>query len=454
MKTATRTLLIRSAITLPILISYSLIAMAQDSVNLDTLSENEFKVLLNREFTRVTTGQSTYMAGNYAGIDLGKTEAVINPTFIFKNNTILSATIKAGLKDGISTLRKNTEFNSGVSANIQYHFLFNQKSNYLIYDSDSKMAHDAKQRQIKESYQLDTLNARYRAAELALEVEIKKKQKKLDSLKLRLRSMGQPDSALLYAIKKCEVEIDKIQGDLAAATKSREDGDLKRQARNKSIQAERKNLRENVKVEGSGFGWLSTGYKFAYNDFKLITPGSAFADQVIDSNHADHTFNLQYSYYRMGIGALTSFYVSLRGEYGYTNNLSELDDQQVEELTQLGASGGDRQIKESYTAYLGDYKEGINQADITLDLYYFLLREPLTGVHISPKVRYKDGYRPSYDLLFGVVYEFNKKDKEGSTVNVELFYNTEDLTENEPSELEFYERGQLGLRFNFPIAFN
>ncbi len=88
-----------------------------------------------------------------------------------------------------------------------------------------------------------------------------------------------------------------------------------------------------------------------------------------------------------------------------------------------------QEIKKTINAYQGEYNEGIVEFSLFYDYYRFFGQyNSILGIHLNPIFNYSATIKkPLTNVLFGVIIPFGDKEKQTSKINVELFYNRQDI---------------------------
>lgn len=86
------------------------------------LTEKEFKMLLNNQFTNLITGESQIGFGNYAALDINEGKASLSASFNVGKCQVLSITANGGTSEGLFSIFNNTTFTQTFDLGVKYDF--------------------------------------------------------------------------------------------------------------------------------------------------------------------------------------------------------------------------------------------------------------------------------------------------------------------------------------------
>lgn len=436
-------------------IPYGLIGQSSGSVRIgDTLSKDQYFIILKKQFTDVANNSDKTTIGNFASADIKDGKLAFNATKNFDNGSWLSLNANGSITDGFFSVFTETNINTNAGANLKYSYLFKKPSTLSYYEGNpSKLNGELKEigkvrqyRNMIDSNTVVQIKKEYYLGALEI-IALEKKKTSLDSLN--------PERIKIeLLIAKTALHMDSLQMKLAALP-NRTD---KLEYNSKLEQNERKSAIENFEFEAIGFHWFSVGAGFLNNNFKTFRPGFTSLDsQIVKQNYTTCFFTVDWNiYYYDGTGNKInkSFYLSIGTKVNIDDNFSDLSKVELQDVQQYGDSTIQRSITKKHTAYIGEYKTGLIGGRTTIDFYKFFGKNS-AALHLYPDVNYRQKSIPVYNAGIGLLYSFkDAKDKENkSKLNAELYFRLSDLTNTSNSILSTFERNELGLRLSIPVAF-
>lgn len=496
------------------------------------LKPAEFTALVNRQFSKIITGQTNNTVGTYASFNPGDPTASFALSRFFENGDIFTARITGEVSDGFFEIFNNSELSSNVSISFQYHFIdpkrdatilfsmsdlynrrykqididYNQLKNDFLIEKEQELkeleakhskcikkiegletdikgctAEDIKAgltREIKElekvlaavenmikdlatNTKCETCNSN----KLLIEINKNKKDltKKRDSLKTRLTSIEGDKTGAIIKARMDSLSFEKQLAGFEKDMLNKKIQLLKKkewkqyksiELGNKTIEEEDANSTENMEIAKFKMDWWSVGYKVGRGSFKRFFPLLAPENQIRDTFFVSHEIKVQYSYYNKAQLNASPYFLTAGAVYKFRDNFACLKKNEINESNDYGQTVMNRSTTKKYAAYSGDYKSGYNELELNGELFYFILPDDKTAIHISPKFRVADKQKPVCDLLLGLVFAFPDSSKKGSLVNTELYYKMDDMFRVTEGSFNIFDRNSIGLRFTFPIGFN
>ena len=428
------------------------------------LGVNDFKRIINEQWSTLITGSGSAAPGNYISANIKDADASAAVTNVFKNGTILNLKVSGGTTDGLLSVFSNSTLNSKVSAELKYHVLFYQKQKLAVYNEDL-FEFNNKKAQLEYDYKIKSLailgNKELNGLKKEKE-ELEKKMPKLDSVYKRLEGLLKVEKDTR---KSDSLSVLKELAELELSTASErvkfiDNSILKypsfaiQQFNLDNWRAkEYKKIKTSLPVVGFRFGWFSFAYKVSKNGFKLFDPSASFASQIKDTNNVSHEFTAQYSYYDFSSLPNRSLFMDAGVVLALSDNFTDLKKKEMQETSNYGPAPGDRESTKKYNAYTGAYKKKLSSARLFFDAYKFLFKENAVALHIFPEYLVKEDAKPTANLGIGAVLSLKDGSNGTSIVNTEIYYNFLDLFDTKNSDKGFWERNDIGLRFTFPIKF-
>lgn len=435
-------------------------------------SDETFHFLLNREFSKLVTGQSTIGVGTYASVDVQKTEATFSPSVMFKNGNILNFTFKGGATDGVSAVFNNSKLNTNLSFELQYNTI-GKKYNTIYFDSETLRNYEAASLKADADHTLESSQLECLSELNTFYVEIEKLKKEIKESKSEMETLKSANNETQNSVIKarityleCQIAIlesgiqqnsEKIEAYLKETNHENEETNklYKQMALNNKRAKNLESLRAKLEITGVTLYWFSFSYKLRNDAFKLLNSAESFENQVKEKNYLSHEFKSQFTLYHHNSNQMhETVYLAGALTYQYKSNYQDLSKVKVTDTETVGTTGtSTRETSDSFVAYQGDYKTGVNQLNLDIDFYYLFFEKDRFGIHVFPNSQFIQNLKPNHNLGVGLVMPFKDKTKEASVVNAEVYYNFLNVFNSNDSELNLFERNEIGLRFTFPFNF-
>ncbi len=442
-----------------------------------TSSEEEFQEILNVQFSKIITGNTFSNFGNFASVstDEKTLKAGVN---IFENTgTIVNINVSGGATKGISDLFTDGELNSNISIDGTYHWISPFGKIQIERDTEVRDSFNIEEEKILKEYDIESMGAvRYKDLTFK-ELELKKfddtrtkllgkkntvsndaslaptiKQLRVDSLSAEIEVVEYEMLKLEKKVKKLRKEKNEIEG-MGLGDEEKIDllKEIARQKRDKKLEALRKK-RMASEIEAIKLSWFSFGLNYRNDSFKLFDESMEATKQVIDSSFTSSGFNFAYSHYNWSKSNDFDIFVSFGFSYSNTSNLSSLKSVEVVD-TQFTSDDSQREVLQKQSAFLGEFKENIEQVMPFVDFYMFYGRTRTIALHINPTLLARDFQKPTTSVKLGLLVPFQKVDKQTSVVNLEIFYRLNDIFNTSESQETLLGRNTIGLQATFPINF-
>jgi len=428
-----------------------------------------YRNILNTRFTNIITGQSRSQIGNFAAVDPKAAQVALNGSQVFTHGDILSVNVNAGIDDGFASIFSNSKLNSNVGIDIKYSLLYH-RDGYIPHSrirmtKPTRLRYIADTALVNKSYEV-MKNKLQQDSELAV-LDRKKAQKKMDAIEDAIEAIEkkgtreQRHSGSHEFNKLDSLNYERIQ--LAQKIDELDVKILSNKTRLKSLTTdldkklddslETLQLKLAEKLTNFKINWFNLHYKVLNNSFKTFDASLSYGDQVQKRNYVTHTLGFEFNMYNWNVDPFQSYYLLLGAEGFVTDNKSDLQQVQLNEVTQYGATPGQRSSTKQYNVYTGKYETGIVGAHLYADYYHFLFKNNIAALHVYPEAILKAN--SFCNLGLGFLYAFkDKKDPSGkSIVNAELYVKFNDLFDAGNSSDPFFKRNDIGLRFAFPINF-
>jgi hypothetical protein len=457
----------------------SILGFSQTTNSLKTtnkvLDSASFNRMLNQQFTQVLTGQQLSTVGSFATLDLTDTKVKIALSSTMKNGNVLGFKFSGGVSDGLSSLIKDSEFNTAFTIESQYHFFPKKRKRSIILNDTELREWNMKIKKVKREHKATLARISYTDTLALLEAaklgQIEKK-KNLEVEREKLKSAPASETLTRSLIRVKEMQIERLNGKIEAVQKTI--GEIKSQEPLNWENEQRLRINnvafaaleklENFKsksnkptVHGFDIQWWSLGVKYGFDDFKLLDRSQGVSEQLIDTSGHNLSLSVQYSKYRWHTALDSTFLFTIRGEIGLRNTSSDLDKREIRDRNSIGTSGNlNREIESQYTAYEGDYEIWVPELSLRPDFYWFLpKRDPASNlalaIHSYGDLKFSKVSAPRYKAGGGFLFSFLKREGQKSNVNVEVFYEFSDISNARDLDLSLWESNQFGLNFIVPF---
>ncbi|MBD0724818.1 hypothetical protein B6A10_06465 [Flavobacterium sp. L1I52] len=416
-----------------------------------------YKRLLDREFTKILTGQNTNF-GSYATFSTKDEIASLAGNIKIKDESSLNINLKGGVTEGLVPLVNGEDVNSNITLNLQFNLgLYKNLEKGIQSDATKRMNYE---------YSIDSLKIVIRKAkeELALAkkktgLEIKQKQEKLGRLaKIDLNLIDDPKRR---DIKKDSIEIQTkiLTNDIAILedkSKSLNQAEIDRQSKNLDDQLVKFNTArlEKLGLHSYNINWLSFYGRLNNKAFNLFNQTAAYEDQIKKINFNQLEFGLSYNIYNLKDNSRGTCYFAVGASYLLNDNFDDLTKKTLNDKQDISASPNSRSLIETKTVYLGEYKRNLSLLKANANLYWFPTLNQGVAFHIEPSLNTNFEEKIKFDNIVGVLVGFKNIEKDQNVINIELYYNMKDIfkkTKNEDDQ--FRDRSSIGLKLNFPITF-
>jgi len=227
-----------------------------------------------------------------------------------------------------------------------------------------------------------------------------------------------------------------------------EELEKKEQIKDEKTRELRKKKKE-LGLEGFDVTWFSFGVKAKNNDFKIFEESNAMGHQFINMSFVSQRISTSLSRYRSTSYRNQDVYWTIGLFLDYTTNFNSLSKVLIEERRPINGNNLQEQVK-SINAYTGNYEEGIFEFTLYYDYYrFFGTYNSILGIHINPSYNFSlTTNKPLTNIYFGVIVPFGNSKKQSSKLNVEVFYNKQDIFNYLDKDNN---NGSFGLRATLPV---
>ncbi len=462
------------SITLLLLITSVSAQVEQDSIDAfvlnDSSSRKEFRQILNLQFSKLVTGNTFSNIGNYASIKTTDKSLSLSASILNKNGNVLSLEASGGATEGVSAFFNNGDLNTNISGELTYHILINPFSNNTI--KRNSLERDKLRDELQkagDTYRAETIAIEHKKELLDLKTKIDKAITKQNAIKDSIKAVStriktSPIEKLTFKRDSLLYEIDKIELDLGLLDRQKKkiesDKYYFETAQEKVEQKYDKAIDENNEkvinqmIEGISLYWISMGYGIRNDGFKLFDPSLDFTDQVQNEEALAHQFNIALSYYGWESFSNKDIYWSVGVSYQLGNNLNSLSNLKVKDFEDV-SSNPNRESFSEQSVFAGDFEDNLNELKVFFDFYRFFRtsRKNSFAFHLNPSLLTRENTKPLTSLRTGIVIPFTKTDDATSFLNLEIFYDFNDLFNTSDNDDSLLSSNIIGLAATFPINF-
>jgi len=455
------------------LLLLSLVCFSQNN----TPTEEEFKSILNLQFSKIVTGNSFTNFGNFASISTDEKSLKAGLNIVENKGEILNLNISGGATKGVSDIFSNGELNSNIAINAAYHWISPFSKIKVGRDTKIRDSLKAEEQKILKEYEIKSIEAiqykdfvfkkleweklnnnkvklENKKGKIRKDLKLKEEIRplKIDSLNIEIDLIKDTQKRLNQ-----EIEILKNQKDIIDAMSiSKEDKNdiiiekLKEVRDDKLVELKKKRIASDIyEIKLS---WFSFGIDLRRDAFKLFDSSKELSKQLIDSSFTSNGVNFAYSHYNWSKAKKYNIFVSAGVNYSNTSNLGSLKSVTVKDNRQIENSPL-REVYSEQSAFEGDFKTDIEQLNTFIDFYMFYGQSKTVALHLNPTFLAKDFEKPISSLKIGLLVPFQKTEEQSTKVNLEIFYRLNDLFNNSESKETLLSRNTIGIQASFPISF-
>ena len=457
-------------VTLLVLLSSSSL-LAQDKPKVDStrfpLTEKELSKLVNRQFTRIVSGETKAPNSSFASVDTKDGQLTLNGALPVFKNDLLVINARAAVTEGVSSLFTNSKSNASVSFSATYNFLHGDKA--LRYDLDERTAIKEAQDKIDAYYEAEIENLPNKKMlvqhlHLLLEDSVSRIDAKIATLDDSLRK-GKPLTRKRQ--KEFIGDMDKLVTERSKVSHLR-DSISELYSRFEDLESERRRLvaiqndkalakEEGLEALGVKLQWFSIGYRLLSRKFFLYDSLQLYASQSTKKEFVTHQLSVESNWFNWDLKPWECRVIVAGVSFQLDDNFIELDNVDVTESYTSKSGKQSRVHQNKYTGYVGDYQKDQRSVRLYGEVYQFVNRDRSIALHVYPEHLLLKYRKALTNLGMGLFFSFtDKTDKEGKAkINAELYCKLLDLNNNlEKKNYKFYERNDIGIRVAFPLTFN
>ena len=215
-------------------------------------------------------------------------------------------------------------------------------------------------------------------------------------------------------------------------------------------------LQLNADWNGFRMLWFTLRYNpFANNYYVFDTTNNPAAArrQSAKEKYSAYSVGGEINFFRWRASGKHTLYTNAGLYYKRNNNISELDALEVEEkyLQTDPTAALTRNYIAKYKAYDKDSITQANEISLFANYYHFLGKNGDFAPHLNINYRIIEN-TPQFDFQVGLLFEAKNKEKEKSTLNIEVFAGVRDFFNDRKQDNKIKDRTVLGVRINFPFT--
>jgi hypothetical protein len=427
-----------------------------------------YNKILDREFTRILTGQSTNF-GTYAALGTKDDIASLSGHIPVKNKSSIGINMRGGVTEGIVSLLNGEDVNSNISFGIQFNwgiYNYTKKKNFLLADATQMQnflntVDSLSQITIQSRDKIDDTKQEINLSLRKKELSIKQKNRELTNLINQRKEIIANISldSINVLILTMENEVRQLKRDTSYLNHqllNYTDDMIARQKQNLENNKVQKynNESKNLSLIAYNLKWFSISTNLQNRTFTQFDDSLDFDHQLNKRTFNNFELGINYNQYHLRDKAFGSYYFSVGASFLYEDNFNDLNKITLNQKQVISTSPSTRSIESTKTVYSGDYLNGISKLKVSFNSYWFFTYKQSFAFHFNPSFRTKFN-DIKLDLIAGFLVGFENQDKKNTILNAELFYNMKDLFHKSINEDDqFSDRADLGIRLSFPINFN
>ena len=442
------------------------------TVQLNSVDIEYYKKLLDREFTKILTGQNTNF-GTYATLSTKNEIASLAGNIKIKDESSLNINLKGGVTEGIIPLLNGEDVNANLSLNIQFNLgLYKDlRKNIIEADATSRLNYFSSLDSIRAVR--DKAKEELKLTKQKIELEIKQKREKLAKLpKLDSIYRSKIADPTRREIKRDSIKLqkDQLNIDITYLQKKVDKviaDEISRQGQNLDDKVRKfaKARFEKQELLAYSIKWFSLYGNLNNRAFNTFDETAVYENQVNKVNFNQLEFGFAYNIYNLRDKSPVidskpnwvnrrTYYFSIGAAYLLNDNFDDLTKKTLNEKQDISPSPNSRSLSETKTVYLGEYKRNLSQLKASANLYWFPTYNQTFAFHVEPSFRTNFEEKIKFDNIVGFLLGFKNSEKDKNVINVELYYNMKDVFKKSESEDDqFSDRSSIGLKLNFPITF-
>lgn len=435
----------------------------------ESITNKEFRQILNLQFSKLITGNTFANIGNYASIKTTDETLSISASILNKNGDIISFEATGGATEGVFDLFNSGDLSTNISGQITYHIVINPFSNTTI-KRNSFERDDIRDelQKIVDNYNAETIAIEHKKELLDLKFKLDKVMSKKVAMGDSLKSLiaihkANPTEKLKLEINRLTYEVDKVKFDINTLNRRKKKiendkyfeyaQEIVEQKYDKAIIENNKKV-INQAISGISLYWVSIGYGIRNDGFKLFDLSLDLANQIQKKEALTHQLNIALSHYDWENSSNKDIYWSAGASLKIGNNFSSLDKLKIRDF-QESASDTNRELFLEQNVFVGDFKDNLNEIRMFFDYYKFYKTSSMNNIalHLNPSLLVRENTKPITSLWTGIVIPFKKTEETSSILNFEIFYSFNDLFNTSESNDGLIGRNTIGFSAIFPINF-
>lgn len=465
------------------------------NTNGNMISKEAYDTIIQKQFTRIVTGQSPTNYSNYVSFDPIDANFSANAFFNITKRINSNINVKGGLLENkiSSILYTDGNINTTSSADIK----FNLRIDKMWVTADSKDIIFLKRQKalLKTKLNNDTILAvmKVELYPLNLAVLRKKNTEINDSIKKTDSIIGfinnkfkdctddacrEVKSNLLYKPnnKKIEFINDRMKTSFQIDSisqlyyldqineHSEEYIDLGGQKYNYRMKIKNdikenydKNvlkLEKNLKIPSINIFWITPIGGISDQSFKSYDSKALFDNQIKTNSLISYNYGLDFNWFRRDSSFRQCIFINAGGQYKFTNNLTDLTSFVINQQTLISNNNINRTLKKDYTVYADSLVKKYYAVYVYINYIEFFGKRQTNAIHINPTCEYRNTAEDVYSGLIGYIHSFNNSKSGKGILNTEIYVKFNDISNALKSDDVFEKRIQIGVSFALPININ
>lgn len=428
--------------------------------------KQELKILLNEQFSEIITGNSFSNYGKYISINT-EDETLKLAGVAVDSLVVWSYSLSASDNNGVLSIFSGQKLNSNFSGKIVYNKIVNifkkrrkgikgrSTTNEIGWHFDDEKFNKEKLK-IENKFKSDSIDIIFLKDSLNYIFKIKSIDEKLKRLallnskceKLEIKCDDLKKDSITYQRERLKFDKKSLNDEVKKFSKKKFLSERKEQKK-ENLNKIRKERIEGITIEELDLTWFSLGYNLKKKSFDLFDSNKELSEQIIDSSSVSHGLSIALSRYKNLSNNKANFYWTAGLNFKVTDNLNQLDTYEVEDIKEI--TNGRKLKKKTLTHLFNEYKNNLIEYNIFFDYYRSLFHKNLIAIHINPNLTFTSNNKRITSTTLGLLIPI-RKDEESSFVNIELFYDMNDIFNDlKKKESSFFKRNSFGIRTTFPL---
>ena len=400
-------------------VDYSLLKSSMKNASIKDVPYDD---LLDREFTRILTGQNTNF-GTFATLSTKDATTSISGHIPICDKSNFGVNISGGTTEGIVPLLSGEKVNPDISIGLQF--------NRGIYDHNDSIRADATQilnfLNTLDSLSITTIRNRdeIKFSKQKKELELNQKVEKIVRLEKYKNTLTSVNNARYnLVIDSIEIQLIVLRNDTSYLViqleKLKSQDEIKRQMQNIERSKSDRYLKELQKLNLIGYKlkWVSFFGNLNNRTFNLLDKSLSYDNQINKKTFNRLEFGVSWNTYQLKDQAFKTYYSSYGIAYLLEDNFETLTSVTLNQKEEISSTPTNRSISSTKTLYVGDYEKGLSKIKAFWDLYWFMTYNQSIALHFNPGLRIGFNSKTKLDTTFGFLLGFRNQEKDKNVINV------------------------------------